>query len=278
MSTVAAAPYIRSMAAHIVQHAGFRVAIIPVLKDNYAYLIIDESGAAAAIDPTEPEKVLDVAKKAGCTVEMILTTHKHWDHAGGNAQMAKLVPGLTVVGSAVDDVEACTQTVAHDEVLTLGSLPIRCLLTPGHTAGSLSFHTEGAEQGEEGAVFTGDTLFVGGCGRLFEGTAEDMAPSMLDVLGSLPGATKVYCGHEYTVSNLTFALSVETENERLAQMLAWANEQILSKGLTVPSSIEQEKAINPFMRVGSSAQIISACGCDGPVDVFRWMREKKNAF
>ena len=140
----------------------------------------------------------------------------------------------------------------------------------------MCFHV-GCEGAEADSVFTGDTLFVGGCGRLFEGEAEDMWPSIESKLVALPPETRVYCGHEYTITNLSFAMTVDGSNAELASMLAWAKERQLARLPTVPSTIGQESAVNPFMRASNPA-LQAACGCEAPIDVFRKVRALKNQF
>ena len=153
-----------------------RVEFVPVLSDNYCYVLIDvASGCAALVDPAEPEKVLGAVKALGVRVTTVLTTHKHWDHAGGNDEIKELVPGIRVIGSAIDDVEGCTEPVNDEDVVEVGGLRLKCLIIPGHTLGSVCYYLE--DDDSAGAVFTGDVLFVAGCGRV-NGDAEGGAPAM----------------------------------------------------------------------------------------------------
>ena len=207
--------YCRSADPFKYEHGPYDVVIVPVLSDNYAYLICDRaSGTAAAVDPAEADKVIAAAETAGVRIAQVLTTHKHYDHSGGNKALKQAVADVEIVGSAIDNVEACTRPVADGEVLELGALRITCMVTPGHTRGSLCFHIQA--DGDAGSVFTGDTLFVGGCGRLFEGEAEDMWPAIEKRLAPLPPETRVYVGHEYTIKNLEFAVTVDKDSERPA--------------------------------------------------------------
>jgi hydroxyacylglutathione hydrolase len=161
-----------------------------------------------------------------------LTTHHHWDHAGGNDKLLKKQPGLTVYGGS-DQVQAVTHVITtEDATLTFGSLTIQPYLTRGHTMEHICYYIQ---DGDNRAVFTGDCLFSSGCGRFFEGTPTDM-DGALTKLKTLPGSTKVYFGHEYTVANCRFALTVEPQNADLQQKLAWAHRV----GCTTPSSIENE--------------------------------------
>ena len=207
--------YCRSADPFKYEHGPYDVVIVPVLSDNYSYLICDRaSGTAAAVDPAEADKVIAAAETAGVRIAQVLTTHKHYDHAGGNKALKQAVADVEIVGSAIDNVEACTRPVADGDVLELGALRITCMVTPGHTRGSLCFHIQA--DGDAGSVFTGDTLFVGGCGRLFEGEAEDMWPAIEQRLAPLPPETRVYVGHEYTIKNLEFAVTVDKDSERRA--------------------------------------------------------------
>jgi len=252
-----------------------RVLIVPVLSDNYAYLLIDDNTKqAAAVDPAEAHLVLAKAKEEGVDIFAVLTTHHHYYHAGGNAEMKSKLPGVKIFGGVFDNVSACTNPLKHNDDFTIGSINVRALHTPGHTKGSISYY---CTEGDNGLVFTGDTMFVGGCGRIFECTPKDLHTSLTEVLGSLPPSTDVYVGHEYTVKNLLFAVAVDKENDTLQQMLEWAKEKQIQKKYTVPSSLQNEWLINPFMRAADPALKSICPGCS-PVEVFAKLREKKNSF
>jgi len=227
-----------------------KVCILPALDDNYMYLLIDEKTKEAAIvDPVEPKKVVAAVEAEKVKLSTVLTTHHHYDHAGGNAELVKLVPGLTVLGGD-DRVDALTQKVGDGDQFSVGQLNIRCLFTPCHTKGHICyFVTSNSEPDSDPLVFTGDTLFIGGCGKFFEGTAEQMHRALNEVLGNLPNNTRVYCGHEYTVNNLKFAKHVEPDNEDIQKKLLWAQELRAENQSTIPSTIGEEKKFNPFMRV-----------------------------
>uniref|UniRef100_A0A0E0GLX9 hydroxyacylglutathione hydrolase n=1 Tax=Oryza nivara TaxID=4536 RepID=A0A0E0GLX9_ORYNI len=252
--------------------------IIPVacLEDNYAYLIVDESTkSAAAVDPVEPEKVLAAAAEVGVRIDCVLTTHHHWDHAGGNEKMAQSVPGIKVYGGSLDNVKGCTDQVENGTKLSLGKdIEILCLHTPCHTKGHISYYVTSKEE-EDPAVFTGDTLFIAGCGRFFEGTAEQMYQSLCVTLGSLPKPTQVYCGHEYTVKNLKFILTVEPDNEKVKQKLEWAQKQREANQPTIPSTIGEEFETNTFMRV-DLPEIQAKFGAKSPVEALREVRKTKD--
>ncbi|ERN04245.1 hypothetical protein AMTRI_Chr08g210090 [Amborella trichopoda] len=249
---------------------------IPCLEDNYAYLILDEkTREAAVVDPVEPEKVLKVAEAVHADIKLVLTTHHHWDHAGGNDKIKELVPGIKVYGGALDNVRGFTNKLESGDKLSFGSdVNVLALHTPCHTKGHISYFVTSKEDDDQ-AVFTGDTLFVAGCGKFFEGTADQMYKSLCVTLGSLPKPTRVYCGHEYTVKNLQFAKTVEPENERIEKKLAWAMEQRKANEPTIPSTIEDELETNPFMRV-DLPQLQAHLGYSSPVEALTELRQKKD--
>ncbi|MQL79799.1 hypothetical protein Taro_012253 [Colocasia esculenta] len=171
------------------------------------------------------------------------------DHAGGNDKIKQLVPGIKVFGGSNDNVRGCTNKLENGDKLSLGSdIDILALHTPCHTKGHISYFVS-SKHDEAPAVFTGDTLFIAGCGKFFEGTAEQMYQSLCVTLGSLPKPTRVFCGHEYTEKNLRFAATVEPENEKIQQKLSWSQHQRQANLPTIPSTIEEEFETNPFMRV-----------------------------
>ncbi|KAK9186812.1 hypothetical protein WN944_018201 [Citrus x changshan-huyou] len=249
---------------------------IPCLEDNYAYLIIDETTKeAAVVDPVEPEKIIEAAKQHGVNLSTVLTTHHHWDHAGGNEKIKEMVPGIKVYGGSLDNVKGCTHQVENGDKCSIGAhVNVLSLHTPCHTKGHISYYVTGKE-GEDPAVFTGDTLFVAGCGKFFEGSAEQMYQSLCVTLGSLPQPTQVYCGHEYTVKNLLFALTVEPSNVKLQQKLAWAQNQRQAGLPTIPSTIEEELETNPFMRV-DLPELQKLVGFNDPIEALREIRKRKD--
>ena len=219
-----------------------KVIPIPHLSDNYAYLVIDPASREAGIvDCAEVAPILEAVDREGVTLTTILPTHHHFDHVGGNDDLLAARPGLTVYGFD-DRVPGLTVRVGHGDQVRVGTLVARVLSIPAHTTGHIAYYFE-----TEGAVFTGDTLFAGGCGRLFEGDAAMMITS-LEKLRELPDDTQVYFGHEYTVKNLDFALTLEPNNEALREKRQWAARTNASGGYTTPTSIASEKATNPFFR------------------------------
>jgi len=252
---------------------------IPQLSDNYAYLVIDEdTRKAGVVDCAEAEPVLRTVRETGVDLVAILPTHHHWDHIGGNEDLLKHMT-LEVFGYADQGqrIPGCTREVQDGETVHVGTLAARILFVPAHTSGHVAYYFE-----RERSVFTGDTLFAGGCGRLFEGDASMMLRS-LSKLMALPDATKVYFGHEYTEKNLRFALTLEPHNAELQKKHAWAVEQAARHQPTVPTTIASEKATNPFFRCGSPElrATLHRQFADLPMDdvsVFRTTRALKDAF
>ena len=248
---------------------------IPVLSDNYVYLLHEEeSGACAAVDPAEAESALSALREEGLTLTHILNTHHHSDHVGGNGRL-KAETGCTIVGSRADAsrIPGIDVEVGEGEEFRLGNAVARVFDVPGHTRGHIAYWFE-----NDKALFCGDTLFVLGCGRLFEGTPRQMWAS-LTTLRDLPGDTRVYCAHEYTQANVRFALTVEPDNEAL-KAIAERVEVRRAKGLfTVPSLMADEMAANPFLRA-DQGELQRAVGMEGTdaVDVFAEIRHRKDVF
>lgn len=256
-----------------------KVIPIPCLNDNFAYLVVCEaSGLAGVVDPSEAPPVLRAVENAGVKLAAILNTHHHWDHIGGNKELLQKYPDLPVYGHVSDKgrIDGQTQFLAAGEQFSLGNLQLEVLHNPGHTSGAISYVAEGC-------VFTGDTLFAGGCGRIFEGTPEMMYNSLHEVIGKLPEDTKVYFGHEYTEENLRFAASVEPGNSDLEQRIASVRAARKQGGHTTPCTLAEEWRTNPFLRVDSPAiqQMVKKSDPDNdlsPVSVFAEVREMKNRF
>jgi len=254
------------------EQTSMKVIPISVLEDNYAYILIDDkTKEAAVIDPVEPSKILNVLSQTGAKLTSVLTTHHHWDHSGGNVELANKKPGLAVYGADAR-IPEINYVCKDQEEFKLGTLVITPYHTPCHTKGSLIFHVTDPATGY-GALFTGDTLFVAGCGRFFEGDARDMYRNLIHVISSLPPQTHIFCGHEYTKANLKFALSVDPNNPSLHEKWQWT----LDKIITIPSTIAEEMTYNPFLRVHEDALKL-ATGKDDPVEVMATLREMKNAF
>nr|XP_022916686.1 hydroxyacylglutathione hydrolase, mitochondrial isoform X1 [Onthophagus taurus] len=253
-----------------------RVCVLPALTDNYMYLIIDENtNQAAVVDPVEPETVLNAVKEEKVNLTKVLTTHHHWDHAGGNETLIKKSKGALQVFGGDHRIGALTNEVKHGDQFAIGDIHVTCLFTPCHTSGHICYYMNSA--GQQPAVFTGDTLFIGGCGRFFEGTAEQMYCSLIEKLSMLPDQTRVFCGHEYTLQNLKFAQHVEPNNKVIEQKIAEAQAKRDNKEPTVPSTIGDEKKINPFMRV-TEPSVQQHAGTGDAIETMRLIRKEKDTF
>jgi hydroxyacylglutathione hydrolase len=217
---------------------------VPILSDNYAWLLRDSTtGAVAIVDPAEPKPVIAALEAAGGRLDLILLTHHHADHVAGTDEVRAHF-GAKVVGAAADAhrLPKLDVAVREGDSVKLGSAEARVIDTPGHTRGQINFFFPDGE-----ILLSGDTLFSLGCGRLIEGTAEEMFAS-LRKLAALPGGTKVCCGHEYTESNARFALSVDGGNAALVARTAQAKQQRAKGEPTLPSTMADELAANPFLR------------------------------
>ena len=223
---------------------------IPVLNDNYVWLAHEpSSGETIVVDPAVAEPVLAEADRRGWRIGQIWNTHWHPDHTGGN-EAIKRATGCTVTAPSAEAARIPTMDrgVAEGDRVALGPLEAQVLEVPAHTAGHIAYHLPG-----EDVIFIGDTLFAMGCGRLFEGTAAQMHANMAR-LAELPGETKVYCAHEYTLSNGRFALTVEPDNPELLARMAAVERARAGGEATVPTTIALERETNPFMRAGSVAE------------------------
>lgn len=223
---------------------------IPVLNDNYIWLAHDAaSGATAVVDPAEAPPVLARLQAKGWTLTHILNTHHHWDHTGGNLAL-KDATGCTVVGAAEDAARIPGIDVqVHDgDTVKVGTQAARVLDVRGHTSAHIAYHFAGSD-----ALFCGDTLFLMGCGRLMEGTPEQMWAS-LSKIAALPDATRIYCAHEYTLSNARYAVVAEPDNMALRRRLDAVIAARERDEPTVPDTLALERATNPFLRAGSVAE------------------------
>lgn len=235
---------------------------IPTLGDNYTYLVIcEDTGEAAAIDAPEAAPVIARVEALGVKMTKMLSTHHHWDHSGANPDLAKHW-GIPVLGhkSDADRLPGLTDGLEEGDTITVGNQTARILYIPAHTRHHIAYVFD-----DSNAVFCGDTMFAGGCGRLFEGTPEDMYIALVEKLGALPDATRVFCGHEYTESNLVFGAHAEPDNAAIASKLEQVRAVRANKAadwhdatpaeMTVPTTIGEERQINPFMRASDAAEL-----------------------
>ena len=249
---------------------------IAVLSDNYVYLLHEpESGATAAVDPAVAEPVLAATRARGWRLTHILNTHHHGDHTGGNLEL-KRHTGAQVVGAGrdADRIPGIDVEVREGDTFLLGHAAAMVFETPGHTSGHIAFWFPDSH-----ALFCGDTLFSLGCGRLFEGTAAQMWDSLAK-LRDLPGDTRVYCAHEYTASNGRFARLVERDNAALVARVDQVARLRAAGRPTIPSTMADERAANPFLRADEAA-VARAVGMEpgtDPVRVFAELRRRKDVF
>lgn len=252
---------------------------LPAFTDNYIWLLHD-AREALVVDPGDAAPVFEALRSRGLRLAAILVTHHHPDHTGGVAALREAT-GATVYGPASENIPAPFVPLAEGaEVAALG-LSFRVIDVPGHTAGHIAYSCGGVDG--RPLLFCGDTLFSGGCGRLFEGTPAQMHQS-LRKLAALPGETRVCCTHEYTLSNLRFARAVEPANPELAAYTAQCEEKRSRGEPTLPSSIALEKQVNPFLRTREQPVIDAAAAHDAAtatqdeVSVFATLRQWKNDF
>ena len=221
--------------------------LVPCLSDNYAYLLRDPvSGAVGIVDPSEAPPVLAALEKRGWTLTHIFNTHHHFDHTGGNLPL-KEATGATIIGPKADAhrIPGIDTGVGEGDTVTFGTQTAEVFDIPAHTTGHIALYFAASQ-----AVFTGDTLFAMGCGRLFEGTPAQMFAAMRK-LEALPGDTRVYCGHEYTESNGRFALHVEPDNADIQAEMVKVRALRAKNEPTIPSTIRLERKTNPFMRAAN---------------------------
>ena len=223
----------------------FEISFIPAFKDNYIWLL-RQGPRAFVVDPGDAAPVLARLQADGLRLEGILITHHHADHQGGIAELTAHSPA-EVYAPANESITGCTRPLRGGECIEVLGQAVSVLAVPGHTLGHLAYYAPGA-------LFCGDTLFGAGCGRLFEGTPAQMAAS-LDRIAALPDDTRVYCAHEYTEMNLRFALAVEPDNAALQARVAKVQVQRAAGLPSVPSTLAEEKATNPFLRCGEATVI-----------------------
>ncbi len=255
--------------------AALEIILVPALSDNYIYLAHDsDTGDTAVIDPAEAAPVQGALNARGWQLTHILNTHHHMDHIGGNAEL-KAAYGCPIVGPRAEAarIPGMDVMVAETDTYAIGTQTGKVFDVPGHTTGHIAFWFEGSD-----ALFCGDTLFVLGCGRMFEGTPEGFWNS-LTKLRALPDSANVYCGHEYTQSNARFAVAVDPDNAALKVRSEEIDRMRAAGKPTIPSKLGQEKQINPFLRADDPA-MQAAVGMNGadPTAVFAEIRKRKDNF
>lgn len=254
-----------------------KIVQIPALQDNYIYLIIcEKTGQAAIVDSADAPLTRNTAKKNNVSIEAIFNTHHHWDHAGGNSDLVSKKPDLKVFASHYDKdrIDCVTKTVGEGDSVSIGELKFSVMDIPGHTLGHIAYYGNGV-------LFCGDTLFVSGCGRLFEGTPAQMFDS-LSKIKNLPDETIVYCAHEYSQSNLKFALTLEPSNKKLMEKIKEVEAKRANGESTVPTTLAEELSYNPFLRWDAPelmTSVIKQTGCgNSPLEIFTATRKLKDNF
>ncbi|KAJ1442653.1 putative hydroxyacylglutathione hydrolase, partial [Ochromonadaceae sp. CCMP2298] len=267
-----------SLIKSTVSHSFADVHLVPMFDDNYGFIIKDKLGVTACVDPGDGAQMQRALEELGGGLDMILCTHKHMDHVGGNAALKQAFPDARVVGTRYERVPCLDQPVGEGDSFAMGALRVHVHHTPCHTKGHVVFLVSDGKQGGAAGggaplLFCGDTLFVGGCGRFFEGSALDMLANM-DMLGRLPPDTTVFCAHEYTLQNLLFLASVDP---RASEQLDRVRATRVAGRPTVPSSIGTELSYNLFMlcREARTQQLL---GASSPEDAMARLRAMKNAF
>ncbi|MDP7621377.1 MAG: hydroxyacylglutathione hydrolase [SAR324 cluster bacterium] len=256
-----------------------KIVTIPCLQDNFAYLLIcKKTKEAAVVDPSEQAPVRKAVEQDGVKLTTILNTHHHWDHVGGNKELKSDCPDLKIYGHASDRgrIPEQTEFLEDDDQVQFGEQSGSFLHNPGHTSGAITYLFGKT-------AFTGDTLFAAGCGRLFEGTPEQMYDSLNNRIGKLTDRTELYFGHEYTENNLRFALSVESGNKEINKKLADIKVLRSSGKFSTPTTISEEKQTNPFLRCTTSEikDTVKSRDPDNDLtekEVFRKLRELKDVF
>ncbi|GAB2654690.1 hydroxyacylglutathione hydrolase [Vibrio panuliri] len=246
---------------------------IPAFNDNYIWLIENSDRRCAVVDPGDAAPVLDYLQKHELTLDAILITHHHNDHIGGIPELVRQFPNIDVVGPADEPVPTLTHAVSAGDQINLFDEVFMVIGLEGHTLGHIGYVGDGK-------LFCGDTLFSAGCGRVFEGTMEQMFLS-LQKLVSLPEETEVFAAHEYTASNIAFALAVEPDNAQLQNYRDEVNRLRAQNKPTLPTTIRREKWVNPFLRTDEPSVIKSVSNRTSqidPISIFTALREWKNEF
>ena len=252
---------------------------LAALSDNYIFVVHDpKQNIAAVVDPAEAKPVLEKLKELKASLVAIFNTHHHNDHVGGNRELMQQFPDVTVYGGAEDKGRIPGQQVFLQEGdrVQFADRTADVIFVPGHTRAHIAYYFPPENPGETGELFCGDTLFAGGCGRLFEGTPTQMVDS-LSKLRALPDNTRVWCAHEYTLKNLQFALTVDAENLDLQTRYAEVQDARRRREATVPSQLGVEKRTNPFLRWEAPA-LQSAVKSKEPVQTFARLRGMKDRF
>ena len=252
-----------------------KINTISCLQDNYSYIIEDSTAnTIGIIDPSEFQPIDNFIKKKFNKIDYVLNTHHHFDHTGGNLELKKKY-NCKIVGSKSDEkrIPGIDIKLQDGDIFKFGSVEFKIILVPGHTSGHICFHSD-----KEKIIFTGDTLFSLGCGRVFEGTYSQMLKS-LNVIKNLPVDTNIYCGHEYTKKNLNFCYKVDFNNHYLKEKIEWVDSKKNKKEPTVPITIKEELNTNIFLRC-DVPYIKKILGMENSseVEIFKKLRDLRDSF
>ena len=251
------------------------ITIIPCLQDNYSYIIQDSStDIVGVVDPSEFNPIDNFIKKKFNKIDFILNTHHHFDHTGGNLKLKKKY-NCKIIGSLRDEkkIPGIDVKLEHDDIFKFGNIKFKIILVPGHTNGHICFYSD-----KEKIIFTGDTLFSLGCGRVFEGTYSEMLQS-LKKIKDLPKDTNIYCGHEYTKKNLDFCKKVEIDNNLLKEKKKWLELRINKRIPTLPITLGEELDTNIFLRC-DVVSVKKSLGMEhsSELEIFKKLRDLKDSF
>mmetsp|Transcript_28987 Transcript_28987/g.39815 ORF Transcript_28987/g.39815 Transcript_28987/m.39815 type:complete len:276 (-) Transcript_28987:818-1645(-) len=258
------------------------VYLVPMFSDNYGLLLVDDGEvetkrSAACIDPGDGQAILRAVEELNLDLKLVLCTHKHNDHIGGNKEIRKQIPSVHIIGTAYEEIPEINTKAKDGDIFTFGNFQIRTIYAPCHTKGHVLYFVTNSNQADAAPIlFSGDTLFVGGCGRFFEGNAADMLRNM-DRIAELPPQTNVFCAHEYTESNLRFLSSVDPLDPSISKMFQQVSEKRRHLVPTLPTTIAEELSYNLFMkcRERRTQQVLN---CNSPEEAMAMLRARKNEF
>jgi len=253
------------------------VITIPALGDNFVYLYLYDQSQAFVVDPSESSSLLTIITKRRLNLKTVFVTHHHYDHIAGIVKL-KQNTGCMVIGGDKQRIPGIDRVVEDGHILAIGNAKIQVIATPGHTRTAVCYYIHPSKDNKNGILWTGDTLFIGGCGRLSECDAKSMWESLLK-LASLPDQTLIYCGHDYTLENYEFALSIEPDNQAVKQRFSEVKQAQRQGRQTVPSTVLQERITNPFLRA-DTIELKTALKMprSQAVEVFAELRRRKDVF